>query len=66
MYIWGEIQMDKKDSVRKILSQYDKKTILLYNNIARIERDTRHKVKRTEVKNDIKAMIEKVVMDETI
>lgn len=58
--------MDKKDSVRKILSQYDKKTILLYNNIARIERDTRHKVKRTEVKNDIKAMIEKVVMDETI
>ena len=58
--------MDKKDSVRKILSQYNKKTILLYNNIARIERDTRHKVKRTEVKNDIKAMIEKVVMDETI
>ena len=58
--------MDKKDSVRKILSQYDKKTILLYNNIARIERDTRHKVKRTEVKNDIKAMREKVVMDETI
>lgn len=58
--------MDKKDSVRKILSQYDKKTILLYNNIARIERDTRHKVKRTEVKNDIKDMIEKVVMDETI
>lgn len=58
--------MDKKDSVRKILSQYDKKTILLYNNIARIERDTRHKIKRTEVKNDIKDMIEKVVMDETI
>lgn len=58
--------MNKKDSVRKILSQYDKKTILLYNNIARIERDTRHKVKRTDVKNDIKDMIEKVVMDETI
>lgn len=58
--------MDKKDSVRKILSKYDKKTILLYNNIARIERDTRHKVKRTDVKNDIKDMIEKVVMDETI
>ena len=58
--------MDKKDSVRKILSQYDKKTILLYNNIARIERDTRHKIRRTEVKNDIKDMIEKVVMDETI
>lgn len=66
MYIWGEIQMDKKDSVRKILSQYDKKTILLYNNIARIERDTRHKIRRTEVKNDIKDMIEKVVKDETI
>ncbi|MDY2883426.1 MAG: hypothetical protein SOT71_12320 [Romboutsia timonensis] len=58
--------MDKKDSVRKILSQYDKKTILLYNNIARIERDTRHKIRRTEVKNDIKDMIEKVVKDETI
>lgn len=58
--------MDKKDNVRKILSQYDKKTILLYNNIARIERDTRHKVKRTEVKSDIKDMIEKVVMNETI
>lgn len=66
MYIWGEIRMDKKDSVRKILSQYDKKTILLYNNIARIERDTRHKIRRTEVKNDIKDMIEKVVKDETI
>ena len=58
--------MDKKDSVRKILSQYDKKTILLYNNIARRERDTRHKIRRTEVKNDIKDMIEKVVKDETI
>ena len=58
--------MDKKDSVRKILSQYDKKTILLYNNIARIERDTRHKIRRTEVKNDMKDMIEKVVKDETI
>lgn len=58
--------MNKRDNVKKILSRYDRNTILLYNNIAKIERDTRHKIKRTEIKNDIKYMIEKVIMDETI
>lgn len=58
--------MNKKDEVSKILSKYDKKTIVLYNNIARVERDARHKVRRTEVKYEIRDMIEKVISDETI
>ena len=52
--------MDKKQSVANILSKYDKDTQKIYGHIATLERDTRHKIKR----QDIKAIIEKVVGNE--
>ena len=56
--------MDKKKSIANILSKYDKDTQKIYGHIATIERDTRHKIKRQEVRENIKAIIEKVVWNE--
>ena len=49
--------MDKKKSIANILSKYDKDTQKIYGHIATIERDTRHKLKRQEVRENIKAII---------
>lgn len=56
--------MDKKQSVANILSKYDKDTQKIYGRIATLERDTRHKIKRQDVRENIKAIIEKVVGNE--
>ena len=56
--------MDRKKSITNILSKYDKETQKIYAHIAILERDTRHKIKRQEVRASIKDIIEKVVGDE--
>ena len=56
--------MDKKKSVANILSKYDKDTKRIYGHIATIERDTRHKIKRQDVREDIKVIIERVIGNE--
>ena len=48
----------------KIYKNPYKDTQKIYGHIATIERDTRHKIKRQEVRENIKAIIEKVVGNE--
>lgn len=55
--------MDKQ-GIAKILNKYDDKTKLIYSHIAKIERDTIHKIKRQNIRDDIKLVIEKVVSNE--
>lgn len=56
--------MDRKQSIANILSKYDKETQKIYSHIAILERDTRHKIKRQDVRASIKDIIEKVVNNE--
>ena len=57
--------MDKKQSVANILSKYDKDTQKIYGHIATLERDTRHKIKRQDVRESIEVIIERVVGNES-
>ncbi len=60
----GDDRVNKKKEVSDILSKYDKNTNILYSYIAALERDTKHRVKRQEVREKIKLNIEKVVGNE--
>lgn len=53
-----------KEGIAKILNKYDDQTKLIYSHVAKIERDTIHKIKRQTIREDIKLVIEKVVSNE--
>ena len=53
-----------KQGIANILNKYDDKTKLIYSHVAKIERDTIHKIKRQNIRDDIKLIIERVVSDE--
>ena len=53
-----------KENIRKILSKYDEKTRIVYSQVVKLERDNRHKVKRQDVRDNIKLLIDRVVSDE--
>lgn len=56
--------MDKRKDVANIIAKYDDGTRRLYSYIAKLERDTSHKIKRQDVREEIKKVIEKVTKDE--
>ena len=53
-----------KENIKKILSKYDEKTRIVYSQVIKLERDNRHKVKRQDVRDNIKLLIDRVVSDE--
>ncbi len=53
-----------KENIKKILSRYDEETRVVYSQVVKLERDNRHKVKRQDIRDNIKLLIDKVVSDE--
>lgn len=53
-----------KENIKKILSRYDEETRVVYSQVVKLERDNRHKVKRQDIRDKIKLLIDKVVSDE--
>lgn len=53
-----------KENIKKILSKYDEKTRIIYSQILKLERDNKHKVKRQAIRDDIKLLIDKEVINE--
>lgn len=53
-----------KEGIANILNKYDNQTKIIYSHIAKIERETSHKIKRQTIREDIKLVIEKVVSNE--
>lgn len=53
-----------KENIKKILSRYDEETRVVYSQVVKLERDNSHKVKRQDIRDKIKLLIDKVVSDE--
>lgn len=53
-----------KENIKKILSKYDEKTRIIYSQILKLERDNKHKVKRQSIRDDIKLLVDKEVINE--
>lgn len=53
-----------KENIKKILSKYDEKTRIIYSQILKLERDNKHKVKRQAIRDGIKLLIDKEVINE--
>lgn len=53
-----------KENIKKILSKYDEKTRIIYSQILKLERDNKHKVKRQAIRDEIKLLVDKEVINE--
>ena len=53
-----------KENIKKILARYDEETRVVYSQVVKLERDNRHKVKRQDIRDNIKLLIDKVVSNE--